>query len=104
MTSTLKKKINKMREGRGVTDLQLLNAAVEEFNLRKAKRETVAGGRIHAAKHDIDAGGSANVEANGAAVAHGDDRRGFVVLGTHRSITYQWTTFDSFSTVVISPR
>ena len=87
MASTLKKKINKMREGRGVTDAQLLHSAVEEFNLRKAKRDTIAGGRIHAAKHEIDAGGSANVEANGAAVAHGDDRRGFVVLGMHRSGT-----------------
>ena len=83
MTSGLRKKLNQFRQGRGVTDAQLMDQAVAEFD---AKRKAHAENRAAAEKQKQELEDLANKNA-AAAPADGSKRNGFVVLGMHRSGT-----------------
>ena len=86
MAGVVKKKFEKFRHRKGVTDEELLKKAVEESNaLRKRKKALVEKidrqhGGGSAGKKVVDA-------AAAAAAAPGGKRTGFVVLGMHRSGT-----------------
>lgn len=81
VTAGLRTKLAKVREGRGVTDANLLDFAVADFERKQEEREEAAR-EAFLAKMEQDA---AAEEAR--VVAAGKHRNGFVVLGMHRSGT-----------------
>ncbi|KAL3917793.1 MAG: hypothetical protein SGARI_007629, partial [Bacillariaceae sp.] len=88
MTSGLRKKLSQFRQGRGVTDAQLMDQAVAEFDAqRKARSEHEAAAEKQ--RQELEALSNAN-NADRAKDGDGDEstkRNGFVVLGMHRSGT-----------------
>jgi hypothetical protein len=96
MTDTLKKQLHQMRQGRGVTDAQLLAQAKQEYQvLRQTKLQQRHESLARKANNfgiqkNAPNGVSSIVEADtdAAPVGLGEDpRRGFIVLGMHRSGT-----------------
>lgn len=77
----LRQRIQQFRQGRGVTDANLLDQTKVEFEERRKKREGAAA----AAAAKLVQDESPNVVV--AAGAGSDHRTGFVVLGMHRSGT-----------------
>lgn len=69
----IKKRVNQLRQGRGVTDSQLLEQTKREFDIRRNEHQ------------DREKG----VESENAIVGHAPDnqRSGFMVVGMHRSGT-----------------
>jgi len=72
VTANIRKKLSKFRQGRGVTDANLLDKAVAEYESRQKEKES----------EEIAA-----VETNDAALLAGNHRNGFMILGMHRSGT-----------------
>ena len=81
VASTLRKKLAQFRQGKGVTDANLLDQAVAEYESIVKHRE--AEEKVEAKKH-IE---SKNNAGAGDAVVAGNHRNGFMVLGMHRSGT-----------------
>ena len=75
VTSNLRKKLSHFRQGRGVTDADLLDKAVAEFEAMYKEKEAA----------EISA--AANKDAENHAVIAGNHRNGFMILGMHRSGT-----------------
>lgn len=79
MAGAIKERLNKLRQGRGVTDAALLDQAKLEFEqLRKKKHEAAAQAASLAERKN---------QAEVPAVAGNEHRQGFIVLGMHRSGT-----------------
>jgi hypothetical protein len=82
MTYGLRKRLNQFRQGRGITDAQLLDEAAAEFEaMRKARAQNQAA--AEAQRQALEDEAMAAV----AAPNDGSQRNGFVVLGMHRSGT-----------------
>jgi hypothetical protein len=80
IAGAVKERLNKLRQGRGVTDAALMDQAKLEFEeLRKKKQEEAkqALAVTEQRKHNVDS----------VAVAGNEMRRGVMVLGMHRSGT-----------------
>jgi len=79
MAGVVRERLNKLRQGRGVTDAALLDQARAEFEELHAKK----------LQEDKDAAAAVAVQrVNPKGVSTGkDSRRGFIVLGMHRSGT-----------------
>jgi len=73
VTSNLRKKLAQFRQGRGVTDANLLEQAVAEYESSEKEKESKESIRI--------------VNTAGNAVVAGNHRNGFMILGMHRSGT-----------------
>ena len=73
---TVKERLNKLRQGRGVTDAALLDLAKREFEERRAKKQ----------QEEAAANERKNLPVTAADVGS-EKRRGFMVLGMHRSGT-----------------
>ncbi|KAG7359771.1 hypothetical protein IV203_034869 [Nitzschia inconspicua] len=81
MASTVRKRLQQFRLGRGVTDAQLLDEAAAEFESRR-KQHQEALAQVAAQQKEQDEADKKNAKA-----AEGHERNGFVVLGMHRSGT-----------------
>jgi len=75
VTSNLRKKLSHFRQGRGVTDANLLDKAVTEYEALHKQNEA-----------QENAAGANDAAANHALLA-GTHRNGFMILGMHRSGT-----------------
>ena len=73
---TVKERLNKLRQGRGVADAALLDLAKREFEERRAKKQ----------QEEAAANERKNLPVTAADVGS-EKRRGFMVLGMHRSGT-----------------
>lgn len=81
MASGIRHRLQQFRQGRGVTDAQLLDQASAEFEARrKQHRASLAEAAVQ--QKELDDADKKNAKA-----AEGHDRNGFVVLGMHRSGT-----------------
>lgn len=81
MASGVRKRLERFRQGRGVTDAQLLDQASAEFEARR-KEHQEAKAQAAAQQKELEEAHLKNAKA-----AEGHDRNGFVVLGMHRSGT-----------------
>lgn len=80
VTSNLRKKMIEFRQGRGVTDTDLLDQAVSEFETMEKEKKKIA-------KQEAIIPNDSGNKKNDPVVVAGDHRNGFVVLGMHRSGT-----------------
>jgi len=69
VTHSIRKKLSNFRQGRGVTDANLLDQAVAEYESKQKESEPIAK------------------RTDGNAVVAGNHRNGFMILGMHRSGT-----------------
>lgn len=81
VTSKLRKNLAKFRQGRGVTDANLLDQAVKKYESIVEERQSE---KQRESARDT---ASKNKNAENSAVVAGTHRNGFVVLGMHRSGT-----------------
>ena len=80
VTSNIRKKLAQFRQGRGVTDANLLDKAAAEYELsQKEKESKESAARANGVGKISDAGANA--------VIAGNHRNGFMILGMHRSGT-----------------
>jgi len=77
VTSSLRKKLAQLRQGRGVTDANLLDQAVAEYESSQKEKESEE--RANGVERNDNAGGNA--------IVAGNHRNGFMILGMHRSGT-----------------
>jgi len=82
VTSKLRKTLVEFRQGRGVTDANLLDQAVTEFGVIEKEREAKEKDQKEVAKL-LDA----SIPNQNLPVVAGNHRNGFIVLGMHRSGT-----------------
>jgi len=78
VTSNLRKKLTQFRQGRGITDANLLEQAVAEYEASQKESK-----EIHLRKN----GAKANNNDAGKSILAGSHRNGFMILGMHRSGT-----------------
>jgi hypothetical protein len=81
MASGFRKRLERFRQGRGVTDAQLLDQASAEFESRR-KQNQERKAQAAAQEKELEEADRKNAKA-----AKGHERNGFVVLGMHRSGT-----------------
>jgi hypothetical protein len=74
VTSNIRKKLTQFRQGRGVTDANLLDQAVAAYE-------------SHQKENEFAHGSEQNNDAGGHAIVAGNHRNGFIILGMHRSGT-----------------
>ena len=84
VTSNLRKKLVQFRQGRGVTDENLLDLAVAEFEVIEKEKEAKEKAQQAEAIQRLDAAAVAN---QNLPVVAGNHHNGFIVLGMHRSGT-----------------
>jgi hypothetical protein len=83
MASGLRKRLQQFRQGRGVTDGNLLDQARAEFESRRRDEESLA-----LRKAQLEGGGNGGgPDANVNVPVAGNHHNGFIVLGMHRSGT-----------------
>jgi len=82
VTSKLRKTLVEFRQGRGVTDANLLDQAVTKYEAIEREKEAKEKSREQAAKL-LDA----SIAHQNLPVVAGNHRNGFIVLGMHRSGT-----------------
>ena len=80
VTSKIRKKLSQFRQGRGVTDANLLDKAVAEYESNRKEKESK---EIAARANGV----LRNNNAAGNALVAGNHRNGFMILGMHRSGT-----------------
>lgn len=80
LASSVRKRLNALRHGHGVTDSILLNEAQDEFERKRREKQMVN-------QQQEDAVAKVNAVANVEVAMDGEKRRGFIVLGMHRSGT-----------------
>jgi hypothetical protein len=83
MAGGIKKRLQQLRQGRGVTDAALLDQAKQEFEVLKQQKESNKQQK-DALRQGVVAGNAGSGNTNAVAI---DERQGFVVLGMHRSGT-----------------
>ncbi len=79
MAGAIKARLNKLRQGRGVTDAALLDQAKLEFEQLRKKKHEAAAQAVEIAERKN--------QADIPAIAGNEHRQGFIVLGMHRSGT-----------------
>jgi Sec-independent protein translocase protein TatA len=81
MASSVRKRLNQFRQGRGVSDAHLLDQASDEFEAKR-KQNQISKAQLAAQRQELE-----KADENNAAPADGHKRNGFIVLGMHRSGT-----------------
>ena len=77
MAGAVKKKLQQLRRGRGVTDAELLQQTIQEYQLVQKEKEAQKQKKLRLQE----------LQAKNKNLIAGDHRNGFIVLGMHRSGT-----------------